>query len=278
MKTSVRLCLLVISATMGFTSYSAEIKSEPFKPYFYDNFENVVPGTHLAAPYDAAGRSVISAEQAHAGKQSVRMEIHPEDKGGFGNWGAVLPIRPALTKGQEVWMRLYVYWPAEFQFTASPWMKFLRFHTRSGDSGKNTGYNDLYIERSNEKGSVLRSIKEVHDKWAVYEGSPIPHGRWERYEMYLYLDDVPVKDGGKGRVRIWRDGERIFDRTDVPTLVGAKDLMDGFFLFTYWNNEKPPENHCYIDDLTLATSANPPPQRDTDGNPVIGDWTPAQSK
>ena len=243
-----------------------------FAPYFADDFEAGKPGARLAAPYDAAGRSRISDEKARSGKQSARMEIRSGDRGGFGQWGAVLPIRPALTKGQEIWIRLYVYWPQEFQFSAQPWMKFLRLHTRSAD-GKNRGYNDLYIDRADQNTSVLRTIKEFHDKWAIYDGPAIPREQWERYEMYLYLDDVPANAGGKGRVRIWRDDKLIFNRGDVPTLSEATDVLDYFYLFTYWNNETPPNNHCFVDDIAIATSASPPQQRDANGHLMIGDWT-----
>ena len=244
-----------------------------FTPLFADGFENLAPGARLGVPYDAAGRSRVTTEQAWRGKQAARMEIRAGDGGGFGQWGAVLPIRPNLVKGQEVWVRLYVYWPVDFQFSANPWMKFLRLHTRS-IAGKNTGYHDLYIDRADQTKSVLRTIKEIHDQWAVYDGPAIPRDHWERYEMYLCLDDVPVQAGGKGRVRIWRDEKLIFNRIDVPTLVDASDVVDSFYLFTYWNNERPPDNHCYVDDLVIATSASPPTQHDADGNPVIGDWQP----
>lgn len=244
---------------------------KPFQPYFSDDFETGKAEERLGPLYDAAGRSRISREQAHRGQQAARLAIRAGDGGGFGQWGAVLPIRPALGKGQEIWVRLYVYWPKSFQFSATPWMKFLRFHTKSAD-GQNRGYNDLYVDRADQDTSVLRTIKEMHDKWAVYDGRAIAREQWERYEMYLSLDNVPADAGGRARVRIWRDDELIFDRPDVPTLAYATDVLDSFFLFTYWNNEKPPDNHCFVDDLAIATSANSPPQRDAAGHPIIGDW------
>lgn len=266
------LAVPVMAETQVDTSQKATPEKANFLPYFNDDFESGADSSRLSPLYDAAGRSRISAEKAKRGKQSARMEIRSGDAGGFGQWGAVLPIRPVLTKGQEIWVRLYVYWPANFEFSATPWMKFLRFHTRSAD-GKNRGYNDLYIDRAEKNTSVLRTIKEMHDKWAVYNGPSIAREKWERYEMYLSLDDVPADAGGKGRVRIWRDGNLIFNRGDVPTLSAATDVLDSFYLFTYWNNETPPNNHCYIDDLTIATSASPPPQRDAADNPMIGDWS-----
>ncbi|MCA9629730.1 MAG: hypothetical protein KC766_18775 [Myxococcales bacterium] len=246
-----------------------------FQPYFFDDFEGYEDGASLSGnhPFDASGRSKATSDEAFRGSQSARMEIQAGDGGGFGKWGGIVPIQPALTKGQEVWVRLQVRWPSEFQFTASPWMKFLRLHsTRAG--GGNAGYNDLYIDQADSTQSVLRTIKEAHDVWAVYDGPQIPRDQWESYEMYLFIDDQSVESGGQGRVRIWRDDALIFDRTDVPTIVEAAGTIDYFYLFTYWNNEKPPNNHCYIDDLVIATSASPPPNRDTSGRVFIGPWTP----
>jgi len=244
-----------------------------FTPYFYDDFESYSTGESLTGfhPFDASGRTTASTEQAHRGQKSARMEIDAGDKGGFGRWGGILPIDPALPKGSEVWVRLWVYWPSSFQFTASPWMKFLRLHNRTG-SGDNGGYNDLYVDNADGTTSVLRTIKEFDDVWAVYDGPKLPRDTWERYEMYLFIDDKSVDDGGQGRVRIWRNDELIFNRTDVPTITEAQGTINSFYLFTYWNNENPPNNHLYVDDLVVATSANPPPNTDSHGNVCIGNW------
>jgi hypothetical protein len=92
--------------------------------------------------------------------------------------------------------------------------------------------------------------------------------------MYLRVDDLAVDRGGQGRVRIWRDDTLIFDRTDVPTITAADGTIDYFYLFTYWNDESPPDNDCFVDDLVIATDASPPPNRDTEGNYYIGTWLP----
>ncbi len=92
--------------------------------------------------------------------------------------------------------------------------------------------------------------------------------------MYLAIDHESVDASGEGRFRVWRDYELIFDRTDIPTINTADGVIDYLYLFTYWNNETPPANHVFIDDLTIATSASPPPNQDEYGNRRIGDWTP----
>ncbi|MBW2465336.1 MAG: hypothetical protein JRH11_27055 [Deltaproteobacteria bacterium] len=241
-----------------------------FTPYVHDDFEEYGEG---GRPTGGFSRTTATSEQAYRGTQSARMAIEPGDNGGFGDWGAEYSIDPAVPKGGEVWVRVYAYWPSSFAFSASPYMKFLRLHNRDG-AGENDGYNDLYIDDADGPSTVLRCIKEVHDVWQTDEGPALPRDAWEHYEMYLYVDDVPVDSGGQGRFRIWRDGALVFDRTDVPTINTADGTVDLFLLFTYWNNEMPPSNHVFIDDVTIATSASPPPNRDAAGNAFIGDWAP----
>jgi hypothetical protein len=246
-----------------------------FAPYFFDGFEDYADGVSLSGgkPFGAAGRTTASSESAHRGRLSARMAIHEGDKGGFGQWGGIIPIKPALPRGSEIWVRLYVLWPQDFEFSASPWMKFIRLHNRTAE-GRNGGYNDLYVDNADGPKSVLRTIKETHDHWLTYDGPAIPRQRWERYEVYLFLDHESVDAGGKGRFRVWRDDELIFDRTDVPTIGTREGVIDYLYLFTYWNNEAPPTNHVFVDDLAIATSASPPPDRDGDRNMRIGDWMP----
>ncbi|NOY89559.1 MAG: hypothetical protein GXP55_00020 [Deltaproteobacteria bacterium] len=264
------------SADAAADDASAPDASTPyFEPYFADDFETYSDGQSLTdgRPFGTAGHTTASTTEAFSGSTSARMEIRAGDGGGFGRWGASVNLRPKLGKGSEVWVRLRVFWPASFQFTASPWMKFLRIHNQNED-GSNDGYNDLYIDEPDDSSRpTLRCIKEKHDVWETDDGTPLPRDTWQSYEMYLYADDVPVDEGGNARMRIWKDNVLIFDRTDVPTLATAGGNLDLFYLFTYWNNEMPPNNHCFVDDLILATDASPPPNTDAAGNRMIGDWT-----
>jgi len=170
--------------------------SATFVPYFFDDFEAYDDGVSLSAgrPFDAAGRTTASSEAAHRGHRSARMAIHQGDQGGFGRWGGIIPIQPVLRRGSEIWVRLFVLWPEGFEFSAAPWMKFIRLH----------------------------------------------------------------------------------NRTDVPTISTADGVIDYLYLLTYWNNEQPPANHLFVDDIAIATSACPPPNSDASGNACIGDWMPQQ--
>ena len=270
-------CVCMGSALAAEGDYASIRQSAPFAPYFSENFEAYDDGTSLSAgkPFDAAGRTEASSERAHQGRRCARMAIHKGDKGGFGRWGGVIPIKPALPRGSEIWVRLFVLWPADFEFSAAPWMKFMRLHNQTGDK-KNGGYNDLYVDNADGNKSVLRTIKEGHNIWRTYDGPPLARDRWESYEVYLFIDNESVDAGGKGRFRVWRDGKLIFDRTDVPTISTANGTVDHLYLFTYWNNANPPTNHLFVDDIVVATSASPPPNRDALGNTCVGNWMPNQ--
>ncbi len=248
----------------------------PHTPWLYADFEAPAPGGSLSdnSPFNTAGRTVTTDLQAYAGAQAAQMEIRSGDAGGFGQWGGVVSL-PDLPEGETIWVRLWAYWPSDFEFSAAPWMKFIRLHNRMAD-GSNGGYNDLYIDNADGPDSVLRVIKETHDVWEVYDGDPIPRELWERYEMQIVVDDTPVDDGGEARFRVWRDDALIFDRTDVPTVNGEGGVLDGLYLFTYWNNEMPPDNQMYIDELAITFGDNPPPSVDERGLPYFGDWLPCR--
>jgi hypothetical protein len=286
MKSLTPLSALIIAASIGNLAVQDSASkgkerqgnasvSMPFVPYFFDDFEGYADGISLSTgkPFGAAGRTTASGEKAHRGDRSARMAIHQGDKGGFGRWGGIIPINPALPRGTEIWVRLYVLWPQDFEFSASPWMKFIRLHNRTAN-GKNGGYNDLYVDNADDGKSVLRTIKETHDRWKTYDGPPLPRNRWENFEVYLFIDNESVDAGGQGRFRVWRDDELIFDRTDVPTISTVDGVIDYLYLFTYWNNETPPMNHVFIDDLVIATSASPPRNKDDAGCRRIGNWIP----
>lgn len=247
-----------------------------YDPFFYDGFESYAPEESLSGgnPFGAAGRTRATDAVVHTGARAARMEIRPEDDGGFGQWGGTLGL-PDLGVGRSVWVRFWVQWPADFEFSAAPWMKFVRLHNITAE-GENGGYNDLYVDQADGPDSVLRTIKEVHDVWEVYDGPVLPRDQWERYEIQIVVDHVPVDDGGEARFRVWRDDALIFDRTDVPTITAPGGTLDYLYLFTYWNNEMPPNNAVYIDELAIALDDAPLPATDAEGNPVLGDWVPCR--
>ena len=166
---------------------------------------------------------------------------------------------------------MHTYFPAGFDHYAygeGNRLKFLRIHTLTA-GGSNIGYNDLYF-----------SAKSVTTPFAfIYEGAPnwVTMGKlddlpvqdtWESYEMAVTLDTVPVANGGKARVRIWKNGELLKDITDRITLKHEDAYANRALLFTYWNGGAPKDQHMYVDEITVTNEV--PSRRDSQGNPYIG--------
>ena len=148
-------------------------------------------------------------------------------------------------------------------------MKFLRLCT-TPDYVTNQGYIDLYVDRADGSGATYRTIKEGQDIWQTMSIGAIPRDQWITYEVYVYLDNVSTDAGGKGRLRFWVDGDLKQDRTDITTLSNAADGVPAIYWFTYWNNETPPNNDTYVDDIIIATSDSPPYRLDNGNRVFIG--------
>jgi hypothetical protein len=258
--------LMAGSASMG-----AAVGDTVYTPIWSENFNTFSNGMSLTGGvvFRDAGRTVADTSIRYgASGASAKMSIRTGDGGGFGNWGGIRALSTPLGKGSEIWVRWRQYWPTAFTFSATPWMKFLRFRTEVG--GVNNGYLDLYVEKANGSGVTYRTIKEVQDVWAEISNGAIPRDQWITYEVYAKLDNVSVNGGGTGRMRVWIDGVNVQDRTNITTLTNASALVPSIYFFTYWNNEAPPNNDTYFDDVVVATSASPPTATDSGGRIFIG--------
>jgi len=243
---------------------------------------------------DAAGRTVYSdcagnAQDGQCAKMSIKKGYD-----GWGTWGGRLNFKergvsnPVL--GTEVWISVKIFMPDGFDYTAKPWLKFLRLHTTSPARG-NEGYNDLYITTTGAKyyDSVLKKnllqppfffIKEQQNmikRFGDLNNDKPELGAWETYEVYLKMDYVSVANGGTSRVRVWKNGKLLAELDDIQTLNSAASYADTFLIFTYWNGGKSDgsgsvpakDQHLFIDDLIITTDT--PSRRDISGNPMIGD-------
>ena len=155
---------------------------------------------------DAAGQSYYTTAQSYEGGKAVELNVTAGDTA-FGSWGGIINHPSNLVKGDEIWFRVRTFMPAGFNYNSSGeggHLKFLRVHTLpAGSPDGNQGYDDWYI---NPAGSSIshKFIFEGEQVWSQFASSAYAPvlGVWETYEMYLYLDNVPVSAGGKGRVRI----------------------------------------------------------------------------
>jgi hypothetical protein len=198
---------------------------------------------------------------------------------GWDTWGGIYSFPTHLGPGSNLWIRLALYVPSGFNYTANPWLKFMRVHTASPTS-TNNGYNDLYINPSGGSiwdqalsAQVSTPFSYYYESQGMVRGvgtsaNKIAYGQWETYEIHYTLDTKPKNQGGQGEVKIWKNNVLIADLTDQLQLKDSSTYAESFFLFTYWNGNAPATQHLYVDSVTVTSDT--PANRDAAGNPFIG--------
>lgn len=198
---------------------------------------------------------------------------------GWGIWGGTYNFPTQLGVGSQLWIRLSVFVPVGFNYTAKPWLKFMRVHTTS-PANSNMGYLDLYINQPTGQVWDYATKTEVTDPFTFYyEGKPMPHafgvralngfipGKWESYEIHYKFDTVSKASGGTGEIQIWQNNQLLADLTDQVTLANASTYANAFFLFTYWNGGSPATQSLYVNNITITDDT--PTNHDANGNPCI---------
>lgn len=226
--------------------------------------------------------SSYSSEQAASGSKSCKLGI-AQGTDGWGSWGGTYTFPTKLNAGSELWIRVSLYVPEGFNYTANPWLKFMRVHTAS-PSVSNQGYLDLYMVPDNQLLWDPNAKKDVYAPFDFYyEGKAITRpvgkaptnnivkGKWETYEIYYKLDSRSKDAGGTGEVRIWKNNVLLNVLTDQQTLVDAQTYAESFYLFTYWNGGAPATQSLYVDDIVI--SSDTPSNRDANGYAFIGGST-----
>ncbi|HEY1960659.1 MAG TPA: hypothetical protein VGH28_33840 [Polyangiaceae bacterium] len=225
---------------------------------------------------DADGKATVDDTFVFEGNHAFKMHADkgtPNNGGLYGSWGAIESIAPALHKGDTIHAQIALYLPTTFDWSADPWLKFLRVHTMASDGTTNHGYDDIYIY--NEK---LNNIYEGQQTWKS-SSAVLVKGCWQVVEYELVLDDVAIDQGGTGRVRIWISepgGMRLaLERTDTKTLGAASDLVDGFYVFTYWNSGQEDGMYptqaqdAWVDRVVIEKDMSKLTEKDSAGNAII---------
>ena len=220
---------------------------------------------------EAQGNTVLDNGQVLEGAMSARL-TSTEGETGYGTWGGIITHPERLGKGDEVWFRVNVFFPAGFDYHSygeGNRLKFLRFSTLSA-AGNNEGYNDIYID---QKGSPVsfKYIKESGGSgWRdLADSGKLPeYGVWETYEFYVKFDNVSLDDGGMAVVRFWKNGKLLKQVTDQYTLNNNDSYSARTLLFTYWNGGAPKTQSMWVDDVILTSDQ--PAALDEYGNPYIG--------
>ena len=275
---------LDVDRSLGTQIYSATItKSTPATGsglYVTADFES---GTLGAVALGSDGFSdtttgVYSNDYARTGSQSVKTSITAGTTG-FGEWGGLFGNNIDLVEGDEYWYRTCVYFPAGFNFTSgsSEGVKFMRSQIKS-PAGAHLGYWNYFLDTAGVtfSTSVVNGINtafydaypwtaETSNRTGIQQvGAAIETGQWVVFEHYLKLHSVP----GQAAMRMWRDGVLIFENTALANLPYSDSKLVKSSVFTYWNNNAPATQSCYIDDVVITSTT--PANTDAAGNKFIG--------
>ena len=201
-----------------------------------------------------------------SGNQGLEMWIEEGDQG-FGRWGGKFMFPAKLHDGDEIWYRVYLYFPGSFSFDkgSAPGLKTMRIGTAKSDTTKREGHLDVLIGNN---GLVMGSEQQNgfydnNPSWSDI-GDPMAKGSWQTVEHYIKFSATP----GKGIRRMWRNGVLEFEDTVTATLRTATSVADYAFLFSYWNNNAPQSQYAYADEIILTSDQ--PSNKDSNGNPFVG--------
>lgn len=244
-----------------FTSLFVSVQSQAWT--VVEGFESGTAGSQASHGY----RDTKNTKNfVHSGKQAAEAFIAAGDKGKY--WGGGLTFPASLKEGDEIWYRLYAYFPSGFNFNGAPVVKFMRIHV-AGPGGSNNGWTSLFFD-GGVNGGELKVDHEVNHS-AFFKSSPnngnvasISTGKWSAYELYIKFSATP----GKGIIRVWKDGALKLEDKKAPTFKSSGDSAGRALIGTYWNGGSPKSQKMYIDDVVWTSQT--PSNRDAKGNPFIG--------
>ena len=230
---------------------------------------------------------IFSNEVAPWSSGLVAKAIRPAGKYDWG--GAINRMRGDYAVGDEFWVRTVTYYPNGFLW-CSGCTEGMKFHRLYIDGTGNWGF---YLAGPNGMG-VSSSVgyctrKEFYKRYDQYVtddpactpqplvghyaqrniGPAIPEGEWVIHESYIKLHPT------NGAHRYWTNGTLVFEETDVKTCDTLSNYLYTVALWTYHNGGVGlPQDHAYVDCITITGGDNPPPNKDSNNNLMIGDWKP----
>ncbi len=202
-----------------------------------------------------AGQSEIVMSPALQGK-AAKLWVK-KGQTGYGRWGGDWKFPERAVKGDTLTYSANLYFPDQFDYFSygeGERLKVLRIQTKSS-KGKNLGYIDLYINRQKELAPLI-FIYEGEQKW-VRMGEPadqIAKDKWVNLKIEATLDDVPIDEGGKAEVKVWKDNKLLAHITDRKTLKFADAYADRALLFTYWNGGAPKDQFMFVDEIKIRAN------------------------
>ncbi len=228
-----------------------------------------------------ANDSRYASSPVLSGNQSGSVTVQGGDtSGGFGKWGGSWKFPAPLKENDEIWFRVWVYYPIDFNFSSSSpeGMKFMRIHVASAN-GDNEGYHHNYIKQVGNRGGLFVGGEVIGpDGKTIFDNKPMNElrgnnntgiakvtlGQWHAFEQYVKFSSKP----GQGIRRTWHNGKLVMEDKQTATLGSSSSISDFIYIWTYWNGGAPKTQTAYIDNVTITS--DPPGNTDSNGNLFIG--------
>lgn len=217
------------------------------------DFEN---GSTGASAFDFYKDTTYSKDFVHSGGQSGKSYFPGGSIGKYTGGNYTFP--QTLSEGDELWFRMYVYFPNNFDFTTNPRTKLMR--TKNGGGHTGLTWRSSGTVNANNEIDVSKFIANNPNYKSLFT---LEKGVWQAVEMYLKLSSKP----GSGVYRVWHKGKLVFDDRKTQTLVAGYNVPGGFF-GSYWNGGSPKPQSMYVDDIVWTSDT--PSNRDANGHPFIG--------
>jgi len=170
-----------------------------------------------------------------------------------------------LVQGDELWYRIWYYFPAGFDFTASgSGLKLTRVKTVDSGGG-HEAFISSHIQGNLSMGNAINHAAFTENNGSSSNaGDTVTTGNWMAVERYHKFHSTP----GQGIYRVYQNGNLIFEDLLTETLTTSSSEVSAVYIFTYWNGGAPQSQHCYIDEIILTSET--PSDTDEDDNPFIG--------
>jgi hypothetical protein len=220
-------------------------------------------------------------------KNFIKAGYPNENEFGFG-----YPLPTLVREGETLWVRVAMFYPTGFDFTAlsAEILKFFRFMRRvSNDVDSSMGAVDFLIYKT---GSRLEWYPERSPYGRLDINVAVPTNQWSMWEFSVKFGKISGSNGGNGEVKMWLNGQLAYTDNTRATLnadynnpnspwYGQEWVCHYFFLHNYWNsssttNPTPTKDqNLWFAQPTMAikcASRDDTPYMDTDsyGNKFIG--------
>lgn len=273
----------IFCAAMGGAAAQEKAPAPPtYKPAFTWSAANGTPGRTLDG-LNALGDTRYSDDirgpfgAPVSAKQSLRA--------GSMWFGAYLLDHLNLREGDDLWVRIYQFFPESFCFSYGGgendgWgaTKWIRAQTSSGRSTIELGtagtMNDptYAFKRNPTCGTVTAMYGDINEMGAgnrpfpQYTSAPIVRGRWQAIQVHWRF-------GPNGFVRGWVDDKYLGQSNHTTLRSGAR--VEEIVYGDYWNGGIPKNQHFYFDEIIITTQQ--PNTVDDGGRPFIHPGTRVSS-